>query len=274
MFKIIFVNSPSRSACDRPPLQYFYLSSYIKSKLKDKIRVKLIDPIGIPHRETAFSITIKQTKEIGPDLVCLSSYSNEVLENIYLAESLKKVMPDVPVVIGGIHSTLVPEYFLSSSKGIDYSVVGPGERTLFELAKRLIDKDHNYNGIPGLVWRDGDKIVKNPTMNQIDDDVLNVPFLLDELEVERYVKVSLWNVRGIPIRGMWLLSSRGCPYECGFCSNKALTGRKIWFRDPRVVVDDICLLKEKYAIDGFYLCDDPWRVYCERVDFACLECVW
>ena len=88
-------------------------------------------------------------------------------------------------------------------------------------------------------------------------------------------------IRGIPLKGFYVFSTRGCPARCRFCVNKNIFGRTVRFREPVKVVDEIESLYRKYGIDGFYMYDDTFGVrksdayqFCDELVKRNLPLVW
>jgi radical SAM superfamily enzyme YgiQ (UPF0313 family) len=166
-----------------------------------------------------------------------------------LIEAVKRRLPDVPVVIGGEHVTSMPELCLMTSKA-DYLVLGEGEETVVELLEAL---DH---GAPmaemlGIGHRQDGEVVVNPrrarTM-QIDEiawpawDLID----LDTYHEHRWMG-GMWSKnKSVPI-----LATRGCPYQCTYCSAPNMWTPRWIPRDPERVVDEIQFYYESYGARNF-----------------------
>ena len=129
----------------------------------------------------------------------------------------------IPVIMGGPHSTFLPE---ESLKYADYVVRGEGEDTLTELIEHL-ETGESLRDIKGLSYREGDAVIHNPDRPLLQD--------LDSGPVPDFSLVHNWQKRTvIPIA-----TSRGCPFGCKFCSVIQMFGRKYRFKSIERVMQEI-----------------------------------
>jgi len=169
-----------------------------------------------------FKDLAKRVKEFKPDLIGLTCVSNHYRSVYKLIDEIKK-LPDAPlVVIGGPHVSTIREKVLEESKA-DYAIIGEGEYTLLELVSgKPVSK------INGLAWKNGKKVVKNPERPFI-KDLDSLPFPAYELfELDKYL------TNKIP-----MVTSRGCPYNCTYCSIKLVAGRGFRPRSPENVIEEM-----------------------------------
>jgi len=158
----------------------------------------------------------------------------------------------VPILWGGIHPSLLPQQCLKENY-IDFVIVGEGEETIIEFVQRLIKKE-SLDAVLGLGFKNGDQIKINQTRSLIKDlDEWPLDFSL--LDMEKFVyKLDKFK------RVIAYKASRGCPFNCAFCYNKAFNQSRwrAWSVDR--VVKDIEFLKEKYKIDAIKFYDDNFFV--------------
>lgn len=177
------------------------------------------------------------------DLVCLST----VICTAPRAYKIARFCADrgIPTVIGGPHVTFVPEEALQFC---DFVVRGEGEETLLELVEAL-NEGISLHGIKGLSFRDGDQTVHNPPRPLVYDlDALPFP---DFSLIRGNERMSL-----TPI-----LTSRGCPYNCIFCSVTAMFGRRFRRRSVENVMEELRLRRPTSVF--FY--DDIFNADGERM---------
>ena len=152
---------------------------------------------------------------------------------------------------------------IEESKYVDFLVIGEGEITLAELIKALENKA-NFADIKGLVYRDQatSEIIQNESRPPIQDlDNLPIPdlSLIENLDIDNYRSVHARNKRVI-----YILGSRGCPFSCTFCAAHLVHGRKVRFRNPKKIVDEIEYNQKKYGIgyvgfkDGTFTLNHQW----------------
>lgn len=133
------------------------------------------------------------------------------------------------VVIGGVHATFVTEEALAHA---DFVVRGEGEDSFPELV-RAIDSDEMPTDLHGISFKDGDRVVHNPSRPPIED--------MDRLPFPDFSllgpKMKLFNAP--------LQTSRGCPYPCNFCNVTQMFGRKVRFRSVESVLDEMAQLPKR-----------------------------
>lgn len=156
-------------------------------------------------------------------------------------------------VAGGPDSATRPQEYLDA--GFDAVVPAEGEETLVELAGRL-HAGASILGIPGLVVRRGGRTVRGPSRPFLKDlDALPLP-AWDLVDMERYL--AAWQ-RSTGERRAAVLTSRGCPFDCSWCS-KPTFGRTFRQQSPERVVAELRALRETYGVDYVRFCDDVFGV--------------
>jgi radical SAM superfamily enzyme YgiQ (UPF0313 family) len=193
-----------------------------------------------------------------------------------VAEKVKDSFPDIPIVIGGIHPTIFAVEILKKYNYIDYVVLGEGEITFLELVKCIADSNRSVDCLDGIAFRQGGVVKLNPKTKFIENlDAL--PFvdysLIDLKDYE--INTSHWySPKKIKIgRPFSILSSRSCPERCNFCSMGLLNGRKIRFRSPRHVADEIQYLYDNYDARYFHFIDDNMTFDKKRTLEICREII-
>ena len=150
--------------------------------------------------------------------------------------------------------------------------------TLTEAITSLKDQtaNPNFKKIPNLGWKNKKKIVLNPIKFIENLDALAFPDF-DLLEIEKYPKLYLAKKHpSVPI-----LTSRGCPFNCTFCTAKQLSGLKWRFRSAENIIEELKILKNKYHIKEFQIWDDNFTLNKERAKKFCdllikenLDLIW
>lgn len=198
-----------------------------------------------------------------PDLVGLSVLTVKVPSAMRIANICKEINPRIKVVCGGCHPTINPEEILSSAD-VDFVVRGEGEQTFYELLLSLKAHKVNYRDIDGLSFKEGRTVIHNKNRLFIQDlDDIPLPARERLLHVETYSPDQLSMV----------MSSRGCPYSCGYCDSKSIWRRKVRFRSIQNVIDEIVVLREKYGIRNITFMDDSFTLDSKRVEKLCLALI-
>ncbi|MDI6889956.1 MAG: radical SAM protein [Thermodesulfovibrionales bacterium] len=165
------------------------------------------------------------------DVVCISTITSTSVRAYRIADGLRR--KGIPVVMGGAHPSFLPEEAL---KHADYVVRGEGDFTLPELIDYLKKGTPDITSIKGLSYRDsGDGIINNSPRPLIED--------LDVLPEPDFKLVPHWKPSNIyPIS-----TSRGCPFNCKFCSVIHIFGRKYRFKTVAATMKE---LRHVHSISG------------------------
>jgi radical SAM superfamily enzyme YgiQ (UPF0313 family) len=228
-----------------PPLGLAYVAGALDAAGHD---VRLVDAVTeAPHQHTRYfrgylvGLRADQIVELLPDdpkLVGITVvFTHEWPSIVRLIEAIKARFPGVPVVLGGEHVTSMPEFCLLTSPA-DYLVLGEGEETLLELVDAL-DRGTPPAELVGVAYRDGDEAVVNARRARtLDIDDIAPPAWhlvdLDTYHENRWMGGMYSSTKSVPI-----LATRGCPYQCTYCSAPNMWTPRWIPRDPKKVVDEI-----------------------------------
>lgn len=174
-----------------------------------------------------------------------------------LANSFKSRRPQVPIVFGGPHVTILPKKH-AAYDFVDFVITNEGELALVQLAKQV--KDGHINRPASLEK----KIIngQHPNLNAL---ALPARHLIDIGQYRRRSEVMDITPTDI------VCTSRGCPFNCTFCSSKTVWRQRYYRRSPQNVVDEIEFLMRKYGTKGIYFREDNFTVSREHVLGICQE---
>lgn len=257
---MLFVSLPSRAVSFTIPMSYIYLSAWLEKKgipsgIVDVKRVKRPGGRPIFSIEQTLEKILAEIESRRPKYIGFTCYTSDYNSIIEIGTLIKKRV-DAKIIVGGPHPTLRPEDFFVKGSPVDFVVKGEGEVTLSELIEKD-SKSLGLDGVAGIMYKNGNSIVRTADRPYMAD--------LGELPLPAYDKINM-NFYAIPQQGLvrWLFLSgarifttRGCPYLCTFCANRA---QKVRNRPIRSVIDEIVFLKNNYAIDGFYINDDTFCI--------------
>ncbi len=214
-------------------------------------RVKIIDMEG---DNMSMEETVKRAVEFRPDIVGITLHATAAHNNAgYIARKIKSLKGDTTLVAGGHHATFLPDEVLRD--GFDISVLGEGDETIFDIGNAVADGG-TFEGINGIVYKDGEKFVRTPPRSLISDlDSLPLP-PMDLLEPSKYT----FKVFGSDDKVMCIETSRGCPYACDFCSVTPTWGNKWRNKSNDRVMEEMNLAK-KFGYDWIFFTDDIFIVY-------------
>ncbi len=236
-----------------PPLGLMYVASSLRQEVG--CQVDILDSTFFKNQETFCTYLTEK----GPyDLVGISLMTFMMYDAFDIAAYIKAKFPRTKIIMGGPHPTVMPDHTLEN-KHIDAICIGEGEMVLVDVVKN----DGNFKGIPGVWYRDGDQIIKNPERENIWDlDKLSFP-AWDLVPMETYFEHwFLMDSVQTGLRGTSLCASRGCPFKCTYCQPtlNAIFGKKIRKRSPANIVDEIEALKDRYKITAFAFQDDTFII--------------
>ncbi|PIU18700.1 MAG: hypothetical protein COT18_09950 [Elusimicrobia bacterium CG08_land_8_20_14_0_20_59_10] len=240
-----------------PPLSLAYLAAYLA---RHGFPATVIDSLGeapenigtlrngkdLKYRGLAIDEIIARIPP-GTEVLGVSCmFSSEWPFDREVLKAVKAAFPGARVVAGGEHVSALPELVLAQAPEVEIAVIGEGEETFRELVA-AISKGSGSEGISGLCFRkNGGFFRTGPRARITALDELPFP-AWDAVPIDNYFKARLSHG---PYLGKTLpiLTSRGCPYACKFCSNADMWGARYAQRTPANVVKEIELAIEKYDI--------------------------
>jgi len=254
-----------------PPLNLMYIAAYLR---KHGHEVGILD---LYAEELSDEKLLARVKEFGPALAGLASYTASFDMTEACAALIKNNFPGVRTVAGGIHASYLPAAALKSGN-LDYVVLGEGEETFLELAGRL-ENGGDVSGVAGLAYSKDGKTVFTAARPLI-PDINSLPWPAHDLvDFGRYYLGITRAVAALPAASV--LTMRGCPYHCTFCSHHYGYGPKLRKRAPADVVAEMKSLYDKYGIREFQFEDpsftcDPAHVMeiCRLIKEAGLKIYW
>lgn len=198
-------------------------------------------------------------KEINPDVIGISVLSPKVLSAFKVASIAKECNTEVKIVCGNHHPTTMPEEILAD-ENIDFVIRGEGEITFYELLKKLQTERPVFETIKGLSFKQNGQFIHNEKRELIKN--------LDDLpQVDRSLLLDIDTYSCDQLSMM--MTSRGCPYNCGFCASKTIWDRKVRYRSIDRVIDEINDLKKNFGIQNITLMDDAFTINKKRVEDFC-----
>jgi len=177
---------------------------------------------------------------------------------------VKSIHSEIKVVFGGVQATLFPEEQLSHLS-VDVVVMGEGEIPFLQLLSAWTDGT-SIEEIGSIAYRGADgEIVKN-TRLQVIPSLDDLPFpALHLFPMKQYHSSA--QLRGK--RTLHIMTSRGCPYNCSYCSGDLIFGRTFRFRSPEKVMEDIHRLVNEFGVDSIQFYDETFTVDRDRVYALC-----
>ncbi len=207
---------------------------------------------------------VAASTEVAPDIIMLghsgSTSGHPVV--VELTRALKRALPDIVIVYGGVYPTFSWRSILKEEPQIDVIVRGEGEATIVRLINAL-ESGFPLQSIPGVAFREGDKACATAEAPLIEDlDAHRVGW-----ELIDHARYSYWGHR----RAVVMQFSRGCPHACSYCGQRLFWKR--WrHRDPRAFAAEIAQLHRLHGVEVINFADEnptacrsAWRAFLEAL---------
>ncbi|MCU4140049.1 MAG: Radical SAM superfamily enzyme YgiQ [Methanophagales archaeon] len=248
--QILLLSPPTISAVKAvvgttgPPLGLAYLASMVR----DEHDVRIVDSLAEDYN---YGDVERIIKKYDPDVVGITSTTSMIPDAYAIAKIAKRYNENVKIVMGGPHVTFLPERTFQECPYIDFIVRGEGELTFRELIDSL-ERDRDPSNILGLSINLRDKVRNNPPRPLIKDiDTIPMPSY-DLLPMEKY--------QANGVRFGTVMTSRGCPFNCAFCSSSLQFGKRWRGHSDSRVIEELKHLHEKYRIREIEFLDDTFTL--------------
>ena len=183
-----------------------------------------------------------------PDIIGISQWTHNRHASLEIARLARRLNPGCIIIMGGGHATFRYHEMLADDSPVDIVVLGEGEETLRELAEG-IGHGASWHDVEGIAFRDGGRIVlTGQRVPRMTLDTLPFPARF----LEHSVGVDL------ELQSEFVLTARGCPSACSFCSSPGFWGRRVRFRSPEDIVDEILFIRDRFGLIYFSLRDDTF----------------
>ena len=205
----------------------------------------------------------------GAEVVGVSCFTFERSGAMRTAALARRVLPGATVVMGGPHATFFPEHVLRDGH-VDVVVLGQGEATVVELA-RCLECGGDIASVAGIAYLDDGKLRRTPARARPELDHMAFPEY-GPFDLAQYKSPEIPS-RFLDLPGTHVITSRGCPFHCRFCSvNHFFDGR--WaFRSPRNVADELEILAAGQGVSHIYFSDDLFTLDRRRTIDICREII-
>jgi anaerobic magnesium-protoporphyrin IX monomethyl ester cyclase len=204
-----------------------------------------------------------------PDIVGIANpFTSQVEHAIRVADIVKEVDPTILTVVGGPHVTVVPTEFLEEAKNVDIVAIGEGEYTMVDIVS-FFEGNKKIDDIEGIAHRRNGKVVLN-SPRQFIEDLDELPYPAYHLvDMEQYLNPKTIEYRSFQKRALSMITSRGCPFNCSFCSVHLHMGKTFRAHSVDYVVDHIEHLVNEYRVKMIYFEDDNLTFDIKRFEAIC-----
>ncbi len=194
----------------------------------------------------------RQILALQPDVVGFTSLGCNFICTAKTAAYIRQWRPDLPILLGGPHATVLDRAVLEHFPQFDMIVRNEAENTILPALDGLFRG--RFEGIPGITWRDGPAIRSNPGEPNIAD--------VDTLPMPAY---HHYPVRELGLTSLRMDAGRGCPFQCTFCSTASFFGRKYRLKSAGRLRREMDFLHRTYGVSDFALTHDLFTVNRRKV---------
>lgn len=248
--KIVLADPPNLGGwrvANHPNLGILYLSAYLKECMPGAEVIYL-------DQHLPLDVHLERVQELRPDLYAISFATLWAEEAGAAIEGARERFPEMPIIAGGPHPSAAPERVVRMP-GLDACAIGEGEATFVDLVRHYLLGEKELADIKGIAWLGEDGEMKITPRRPV---FMN----LDELPIPDWGLVDLTNYKGnyqykaTPSTAM--ITSRGCAFDCNFCSNPVWNTSKPWvrMRSPESICEEVKVLYEKGVRDIYIRSDE------------------
>ena len=217
---------------------------------------RLVRAGELPYDETLYERVAERLLRDDPAAIGFTTLGCSFLFAVGVGREIERRAPDLPLLLGGPHATMLAEPILRRYSPFDVVVRHEAEQTFPQVLDRLEKRD--FDGIPGVSWRTPSGVAETPGSPRIDD--------LDSLPLLDY---DLYPVDELGLHLMRVEAGRGCPFACIFCSTATFFQRRYRLKSPDRLVREMNALRDRYAPKEFKLDHDLFTVNKHKVRDFC-----
>lgn len=213
----------------------------------------------------------QQLLKLKPDIVGISQWTHNRHASMELAGLVRAEVPDCTIIMGGVHATYCFSDILYQGSPVDCVVMGEGEETLLEIV-RCCQAGLGWRDVAGIAFpHNGEVVVTAPRshLKNLDQLPVSVGFLEHSIGVD------------VELQSEFIITTRGCPSACHFCSSPTFWERKVRFRSPESIVAEIAYLRDRYGLIYFSIRDDTFTIdrartigFCRLLIDSSLKVMW
>lgn len=270
---VLLINAPvsfgAMAKGTAPPLGLAYIASFLKER---GVNVGAIDMAYKEHSESEFKEFLLKYR---PKIVGLGFTTHSRFQVVDVIKWIRETIMSAHITVGGHHVTNSP-YDTLQNLDIDSAVIGDGEEAMYHLCCNVLNSDSSQvrgDEVPGLVLKSEVEKCDSSLSIGFVNDLDSCPWPDRDMFSSQEFKLIFPKASSVDAKNVeYIITSRGCPFACRFCSTHLTHGKKrIRFRNIVNVVDEIEFLINSRNCDGFFIYDDTFTLNNDRVKAFALE---
>ena len=256
MKKILLVSTSSRYVLDKTLTSYSFALGFLSAVLsRNNYSVEILD-LFCEEWKNGKALLLDSLKKFKPDAVGFNIITMNRFSTYEAINLIKKLAPKTKIILGGCHATIMYKQLLKNFP-IDAIVLGEGEETIIDLLKNF----DNLKKVKGIAFMHKNQLIKTAPRDFI-KDLDSLPIVEHNRFINKDSKVA------------FVFTSRGCPYNCSFCSASLHWKRICRFRSTSSVIKEIEHLLLNYPnLEEIRFMDDNFTMNNDRVIEICKEMI-
>jgi len=251
-----------------PAMGLCYISKALESYGLSPAQIldmRSISPLVGWDRPSQAAYFTKYANLVKPKIIGITAVSATIDNALFMAMQAHLFFPEAAIVLGGPHASYEWETILREHSHIRAVIRGEGELSFPPFVERMLDHEGegtpDFRNLPGIAWRDdkGEPTSSGWSRTQMELDEIRWPDMRE----------GLINSGDYHIGYPKIMSARGCPFTCSFCSTATFTGRRIRFRSNESILEELTHYWETYNITQFSFDDDIFTVNKKRALSLC-----
>ena len=242
-----------------PPISLAYIAAVLeKENFECRLHDCIVENINLEKLKDI-------SKEFEPNIIFINTATPSIDFDIQAAESLKQENSSVKIILFGIHVTALAEEILKVHPLIDFLILGEPEIPAKEIALAIKENKNNYSDISGIAFKENNQIIQTqqkPIQN------------LDELPYPAWnlIKTNLYITPLVNRPFLMIATNRGCPHNCTYCADHVYYGKKLRYRDPKKIAEEMIWIKNTFKVydflfwsEGFTMNKDYAKKVCKAI---------
>jgi radical SAM superfamily enzyme YgiQ (UPF0313 family) len=212
----------------------------------------------LPLDASLYLVIARKIVDFGPDVVGLTTLGCNFICTVKVAGHVRRMAPDVPILLGGPHATILDHEIVARWPQFDAVVRNEAETTILQILEAA--RDREFPDIPGVTYRASGEVVANAGAPLVAD--------LDTLPRPAY---DSYPIEDLDLPLLRVEAGRGCPFNCTFCSTASFFGRRYRLKSAERLCAELDELHVRYGISRFALTHDLFTVSKAKVREFCDE---